>query len=279
MPEIIVICADADRRRHLAEAVKERLPAGWGGVRDFAVRAEAAAYLKNTPAVASVVLYSLVGASTDERRLPPLRDMFGERTVVVELDRDDPGQALDMVRLGAFNVLHSQPCWDTQNFWLVMSRALARDKPYPVILPVKRPSKKKWGFVSMPFDTTHPSHNDYYFAVCPVMKALKLELARYDDMDKRYAGSDLRSRTATLIEERAVFLLLASTVTEDMAIEVGCAIAYKLQMICLRRHTPNQTLGPLPDLLQGTEEHRYANMIELAMRLFFGLGGTQQDLL
>ena len=102
---------------------------------------------------------------------------------------------------------------------------------------------------------------------------LRLELRRLDEIDP--APLDLREAVRAAIAEREVLVAQVSSTTANTMYEVGYADALKKKKIIFlwRRGST-----PVPALIAGFRHVEYSTMTELAMKLFFGLGGTRADL-
>jgi hypothetical protein len=275
MPRGIVICPDARRRDFLVRLCRQFTPPGFGDVLPYASAAEAVAS-RGVPGPVQYILLSLVGSGVPGQDLPALRSAFPKAPVVGELATDDPEQAFKLLRLGAFNVVTAYPVTRAEKHWEVISLASQGVRPYrQSLLRVRRPHPE-WGFMSMDFRLGNQNQHDYDRAIRPAMRHLGLGLERYDEMDHD-GPPDLRARIDRAIDRRPVLVAQISTFTLNTMYEIVRALAKERDLIFLRRDSGDQ-IEEIPALLRDMEYVAYSTMTELAMRLYFGLGGTSEEL-
>jgi hypothetical protein len=217
------------------------------------------------------IIFNLAGVTHADQELRLLRSAFPDVRIIVELDGDDPGKAFQMLRLGAFVVVSSR-ITKTVSLWDIITKAIGNKTPYGALMSVKRwQSKqppKQWGFMSMTFNPGDQNHIDYDLGICPAMRELGLEVQRVDDI--RYTGPpDMRKKIKDAIARRPVVLAQTSSYTANTMYEIGLADAWGKTIILLRRTTGE----PIPAVLKGLLYVDYSTLTELAMKLFFGLGG------
>ena len=265
----IVICTDVGRRSFLIAVVRQYGPGIQ--VQDFASAIDAVNAGRATADTVQFVVLALTGGGDPPADLPLLQGAFPQAPLIVELEDDAPEVGFEMVRLGAF-VAVAPDITRTKQLWDIITKAMGGGRPYPPIVPVNRPDDE-WGFMSMTFNPGDQNHNDYFLAVSPVMKYLALGLHRLDEIP--YSGPpELRSRIKNGISGRPVLVAQISSHTPNTMYEIGLADAQDKTIIPLRRTDGD----PLPAVLQGIVYVEYSTMTELAMKLFFGLGGTRADL-
>ena len=275
-----VVCADEDRRNFLAQVVRHHAPAGAiAATVEFRTVNDAlntVNTVKGRESLSFVVL-SMVGGGVAESDVQVLTQEFRQSRIIVELDDDDVERAFEMLRLGAFNVV-SYLITKTGMLWDIFTRAIVPDRrPYgPLVNVVARNAERgisPWGFMSMPFDASSPAHGDYFFAICPTMKRLGLELRRLDEMV--YEGlPHLEEKARKAISACPVFVTFISYLTPTCLLEVEVALSEKKTIVLLWR----PGVGDIPKILKGKLYVEYSTMTELAMKLFFGLGGSSADL-
>jgi len=270
MRTVVVTCADVTRRDFLAEVVQQHAPPNALVVVKAPTAKDAAGRALARESVSFIVL-SLVGGGVPESDMKLLKQDFPKARIIVELNDDDVESAFEMLRLRAFNVV-SCLITRTEKLWEIFTKAIAAEPPYGPLIPVNN-RECPWGFMSMSFSPGSPAHNDYYFAICPTMKCLGLNLRRVDEMP--YQGTPLLGEMVQkAIVDCPIFVVLISSPTLNTQQEVGLALARKKTIIFLRRADGE----PIPALLQGQFYVEYSTMTELAMKLFFGLGGNRADL-
>jgi hypothetical protein len=274
MRTVIIICRDDTRREFLAE-VTQYAPKSNLDLIECATVTDVSG--SSIPKDVPFIIVSLVGGGDGGPEISILRQRFPKARIIVELDDDDVERAFEMLRFGAFNVV-SGLITRTALLWDIFTKAIVADlRPYGPLIDVGIKDMKKgtwpWGFMSMPFDATSPAHGDYFFAICPTMKRLGLDLRRMDEMT--YEGIPrLQEKAREAISACPVFVTLVSYLTANCLLEIGLALANKKTLILLWR----PDTGAMPEILKGQFYVEYATMTELAMKLFFGLGGNNADL-
>jgi hypothetical protein len=276
MPSGIVICPDRQRCDFLVRLVRQFTPPGAGEAASCAGAAEVLPAARDLPGPVRYVLLSLVGGGTPEHDLPLLQQTLPDVPVLVELAEDNPEQAFALLRQGACNVLAGSPLTRAEKHGEAIALAGQGKRPYrQPLLRVSRPCRE-WGFMSMDFRPGSRNQHDYDLAVRPAMRLLGLDLRRYDEMDHD-GPPDLRARIDRAIDRHPVLVAQISTFTPNTMYEIGCAQGKGKSILFLRRDGGDQ-LEEIPALLRGVEYLAYATMTELAMRLYFGLGGTGEEL-
>jgi hypothetical protein len=202
--------------------------------------------------------------------IPFLRARFPNAQVVVATEVDDPDRAFDMVRWGAFNVVVG-----AADLWENIVKAVGEEeRPYPVLLKVSRP-QRKWGFMSMSFDSARPDNDDYGLGVKPTMRRLQLELNRIDEIVREPGAPVLEAMIRKTITECPALVANISSYNFNTGYEIGLARGLGKTIILLRRRGSSE---PVPAMIRDLVYIEYASMVELSLRLFFGLGGTRADL-
>jgi hypothetical protein len=286
MPNGVVICRDARRLAALTRGLERGNRQDGGAVHGFPSAQEAVLACQGRLHGWDVLVLSLVGGVDPARELPLLLQAFPGVPVVIDLHYDSPLKAFDLLRRGAYNVFYFDLLRQAK-FWEIITRAASGQAPYRTLVRVTRP-RRVWAFMSMTFRGDDQNHNDYEFAISPALWRLKLGLERYDDIP-RTGPSDLRARIQQYIEQRAALIAQVSTFTLNTVYEIAFAealnrraevegrAAARKTILFLRRDT-GKGVHEIPPVLKGIEYVSYSNMTELAMRLFFGLGGTIDDL-
>ncbi|MBI4664171.1 MAG: hypothetical protein HY735_35700 [Verrucomicrobia bacterium] len=262
---IIIVASDQTRQNFLGEVVKVCAPRGAIDVRKAYTANDAASTVQDRDTVPFIVL-SLVRSRTPDLDMPILKRDFPKVRIIVELEDDDVESAFKMLELGAFNVV-SSVITKTSRLWQVFRRAIAKEPPYDPIVTVDD-RNRPWGFISLPADSESFAHNDYYFAIRPTMNRLGLDLRRMDEIPIESVLLPAE-KIKQAIADRPVFVTLISYPTPNVQRELEIASTLRKKIIFLRRADP----GPLPSLPQIPGSVDYSTMTELAMKLFFGLGG------
>jgi hypothetical protein len=132
--------------------------------------------------------------------------------------------------------------------------------------------KSSWGFMSMNWDDTHTDGHDYNSGVLPAMKRLGVALQR---MDAFYANQQgIRHSIELGIRSRKVVVAMLSP--PNVMYEVATAYAVKNPVILLYRESGRGELSAnrtIPAVLRGEGHIAYSSKCELALKLYFGLGG------
>lgn len=147
--------------------------------------------------------------------------------------------------------------------------------------------RQAWGFMSMNWHETHPDGSDYSSGVFPAMKRLGVSLQRMDAFYVDQQG--IRRNIEEGIRSRAVVVAMLSPYQGHVApgndqppspnvmYEVATAYAVGNRVILLYRESGRNALSAntmVPAVLRGEDHLAYSSKCELALRLFFGLGGT-----
>jgi hypothetical protein len=146
--------------------------------------------------------------------------------------------------------------------------------------------KSSWGFMSMNWDDTHTDGHDYNSGVLPAMKRLGVALQR---MDAFYANQQgIRHSIELGIRSRKVVVAMLSPYktgktdgdshppSPNVMYEVATAYAVKNPVILLYRESGRGELSAnrtIPAVLRGEGHIAYSSKCELALKLYFGLGG------
>ena len=269
MPLVLVVCRQTLRRDLLCTALRTLL-VGFQVI-GCESPAQAAARLADSGATAVVVLLSLVGGGDAQQDIRLLRGARPNIPIVVELAEDNPEDAFEMLALGAFNVV----CSELSRFGElcdILIRAIGNGPAYPPQYGNPERPQPNWGFISMTFEPGSQDNADFNWAIRPTARVLRLGIERCDEIASERA-SDLRIRIQKAILQRSVLVAQLSTCTLNTMYEIGFADAKKKRIIFLLRRR-----NPLPAVLEGAAYLDYSTWTELAMKLFFGLGGNENDL-
>ncbi|MBN9523713.1 hypothetical protein J0H58_35240 [bacterium] len=215
-----------------------------------------------------------------------VRDVWPGTPVVVELgeDHDDVDLAFTLIHLGAHDVVHRRH--RAEDFWRVAEIAAGRREecPYqPLLLP--HPSTDGlWAFVSMDFDPNVEERRAYYTAVRPaICKALGLPPTACQRADEVYPPDgelDFVRRAKQAIYDRAVVIAFLCSPDErtppnsDVCVETGYAQAHGKPVLVLRTRASQRP----PVMLGQTLWVDYSSLCELALKLYYGLGGNRGHL-
>jgi hypothetical protein len=232
---------------------------------------QAAVRLADSKVNPVVVLLSRVGGGDPDRDIPFLRSVRHDIPIVVELDGDDPKAAFAMLRLRAYNVV-SNKIFNVGELCDILIRAIGNSPAYPPQYGNPERPQPNWGFTSMTFKPGSQDNADFNLAIRPTARVLRLGIERCDEIASERA-SDLRIRIQKAILQRSVLVAQLSTCTLNTMYEIGFADARKKTIIFLLRRP-----SPLPAVLQGVAYLEYSTWTELAMKLFYGLGGNENDL-
>jgi hypothetical protein len=283
MPCGIVVCACPQRRARLLKVARTRKQTGEGSVKEFSTAEETMRYYA---AGADSAEFVLLGLTEQERRtsdLVTLRDGLRTAPVIVELAGDEPTLVFELLRAGAFDVRAQYPV-RSEKLWKTILCACGGGPqaapPYQKLLPMLKLDKKgHWGFLSMTFENKDETTDDYHIAICTAWRALKLpdeSLQRADQIE--HADLDMRRRVQEALKQRSVLVALLSTPDRDtlpnpnVMYEIGYAEALGKPVLCLWRDTGYGMPAVCDPLLHVP----YSNRTELALALFFGLGGTRE---
>ncbi len=271
MPTGMIVCADPKRQAALRRWVTG-MPGGIAGLLTYATVAEAAGALASGTPAPGFAVYSLAGGGNALQGLPELKAALPDVPVIVEFPKnvDDPKAALDLLRLGAFNVVTDRIA-RVNEFRDMILRGVNGTVPYPTIRSVPRP-QADWGFMSMTFEPGDEIYREYLSAIRLVMDLLGLTVRRVDEIDPR--PLDLRQRIHEAIGARSVLIAQVSAQTSNVMYEIGYADALNKDIIVLWRTGSS----PIPAVLKGFVYVSYSTATELALKLFFGFGGTGADL-
>ena len=267
---MLAICRNKDRLSKLVNTV-DRRGADMFKVEAYAKAADVNGEIRHDPAASvRVIVLSLAEGADAPWEMWVLRGGFPHARIVVVLDLDDPERAFDMLRQGAFNAIT-----ETADLWAMITQAASgQERPYGMLLNVSRP-QPEWGFMSMTYDPRDENHNDYWLAIKPTVLRLQLGLHRIDELSIRARDPELQAQIIEVISKRPVFIAQLSSYTPNTAWEIGVACDQNKTIIPLRRRTSTE---PIPAVLKGLTRIEYSSRTELAMRLFFGLGGTMSNL-
>jgi len=273
---VVIVCSDGARQAalsNLIETFRGTLPVE---IQEFGSPAEAVDGVSSAATPPNVVIFSLVKGTDPYKGLRFLGSLDGKPRIIVEVpdNGDDPDMAIRLLRRGAYVVV-SRYLSRTAELWRIIRKAMCNDGPHERILDVSRSATgvlEQWGFMSMTFNPGDQNDNDYDFAIKPVTELLGLELRRLDEIDPD--PRDLRESVRDAIAEREVLVAQVSSTTANTMYEVGYADAQKKKIIVLWRRGST----PVPALIVGFRRVEYSTMTELAMKLFFGLGGTRANL-
>jgi hypothetical protein len=280
MPMGMIVCAHEERLAYLRELAEKYDPLAIGPWPCARSVDEAIALLQGPERPPLFLLFSLRGRHFDHEDVFRLTAKT-ELPVLVELDGDHPQEAFKMLGHGAFHVVSSLITHD-KKLWSVISKVAAGD-PQPIEDPILKEvhvqrSAKNWGFMCMNYESTKVENSDYDFGIKPVMKRLDLDLKRCDRI--RTSEAALRVQVQKGIRERLVLVVLVSSCTAWTHYEMGYAHGRKKVSLPLYRESSGERApGAIPDFLAGDKLTTYCTKTELAMKLFFGLGGTEKDLL
>jgi hypothetical protein len=193
---------------------------------------------------------------------------------LVELQVDDPLLAYRLLGHEAIHVVSSAIFRVERLWWGCMMTFSGCPQPFykPVLPKVTRPAAE-WGFMSMVYDVTKPDHFEYERAISPTMKRLRLELSRCDEVPT--SELDLKRQIAEAIRNSQVVVVQVSSQSPWTIWEVGFAEGSQKQLLLLYRERSCDK----PGFLQAYRHLEYCTATELALKLFFGLGGTMNDLL
>jgi len=272
----IIVCEDASWRGELVDVVTTHRRSMPVDVQDYETPLAAVAALGSSPPPVDFVVFSLVGGGDASQGLAHLKGACRDARVIIEFaeDYDNPTEAIELLREGAFVVV-SQSMLRRAELWGTITHAISNNTPHDTVLHVKRPGKgklKNWGFMSMTFNPGDQNRLDYQFAIEPVMGLLRLELHRVDRIS--FTSAVLLERVQQAIRGHDVIVAQISATTDNTMYEVGYADSLNKQPIVLWRRGSQ----PVPALIENFVRVEYATMTELAMKLFFGLGGTRSDL-
>jgi len=265
----VLVCAKVSRRSHLKKLIEAYNCGTPSKVESFSTIASAMGAVARLGAEVDLVFYSLAGSENGVEDIRLLQGPLSDVPIIVEFarDHDHPPRALELLALGAY-VVCSERIGRAEVLWDMFTRARGGMPPYEVIMDVTAP-RDNWGFMSMVFRPGSLDLNDYVLAIRPVMDILKLNPRRLDEVDP--GRRDLRERVQEAIKSREVLIAQISSQTGNTLYEIGHADALKKRIVILRRTGSSD----VPALLNGFLRVEYSTMTELAMRLFFGLGGTR----
>ncbi len=272
MPSIHVVCRNGKHRNFLVKGLSDLNALAGVPVLPCGTPAQAADLLSTRTGGVDAIVYSLLGGGDPDRDLPLLLQAGNNAPVIVELDGDDPKDAYAMLRLRAYNVV-SRDLLKIPELCAIVNRGIGGGLPYPQQYLLAQRQKLSWGFMSMSFDPGSQDHVDFEWAIRPTARLLDLGLDRFDDIVFQ-GHCDLRLRIQQAILERTWLVAQLSTHTPNTMYEIGFADAHKRTILALRRRNS----PPLPAVLAGALYLDYSTKTELAMKLFFGLGGTENDL-
>jgi hypothetical protein len=213
--------------------------------------------------------------------VPFLARAFGSERIIAQIADDSPAAAFNMLRLGVYAAVQAR-IGDSNELWALFNRVVADSSPYEPLFKetIARP-QERWGFLSMAFlrsdgpdvPARFLADADYRQAIAPAMKRLGLGVHRAD------GGSDRMQmfwwpRVKRMIDAHPVFMALISCCTDNVKREIDYAESKRKPILLLKRQASDA--GPDYD---GADCCLYSSKTELAMMLFFGLGGTRVDLI
>jgi hypothetical protein len=256
-----------------------------------------------------VIIHASDFAGADEllqRTLSIINQLGANWSVLVHLQDDEPEDAFKLIAKGAFHVLAvarnpiSADASSTSSDAQTLLGKLC-DLLYPVLthidsprcheppLPAKfLPSKiasTDRVFISMKYNARRNSgaELDYVFAIEPAMRRLGLTVKLSREIHTGHPR-DLNKKLFEEISKARVVLLLAREFTHFVAYEMGVVDAL-LHLRSLGASSVLESLIPIcplyvtPDpMAENLVLERYANRTDLALQLFYGLGGTYHDL-
>jgi len=209
----LVVCAQAARRQYLCQVLEDYSPGVTVKVRTYATATDAIRALKRCRQHVDSIIYSRIGGANAKQEIPRLQKLLPTAPVIVEFagDQDESREALEMLRLGVYNVL-CQRIDRAEMFREMLDQARNGQPPYKSIWSVQRP-RGNWGFMSMVFRLGDLDSRDYLDAIQPVMEKLGLDLKRDDEIDPREL--DLRKRVQQAIPSRDVVVAQVSSQTSN----------------------------------------------------------------
>lgn len=223
--------------------------------------------------------------------------------VIVQINDDDPKLAFDLLRRGAYYVM-PRPFLRSTKLLDVVGKAARTGTRYisePLLgndFLCTTKNKRDWGFMSMNWLQSHSDGYDYNFSIAPTFKQLGLQLQRLDEFFVE--AKSVRERTEKGIDSRRVVLALISPYRETIAntfgqstssitfppspnvmYELGIASAKGKQIILLYRDTGVASAADnpaIPAVLRDAPLVEYSTRTELAIKLYFGLGGSVDNI-
>jgi hypothetical protein len=278
MPTGMIVCADQGRCEYMKD-VEKYDPIRTGRWDHAGSIDEAIDLLVKSRTLHRFILLSMVGEQFSVDDLQRLKAVT-RTPVIVELDGDDPQEAFRMLGHGAIHVA-SRFISRVDKYWDIISK-VSSGQHQPISSLLLKPTElqrpmKNWGFMCMSYQITILEHSDYYYAIKPTTDRLGLDLNRCDAIPTN--ESDLLAQVKNAIDERSVLVVHVSSATEWTVFEMGVAVGLgKVVLLLFRESGGERARGAIPRFLIRDRLVKYCTMTELAMKLFFGLGGTDADL-
>jgi hypothetical protein len=299
----MIICADKGRAEYLREL--EQFDRSYTGPWDHVRSIDQALDVLKRAKSHRFLLISMAGGRFTEADLQLLKPA-ATTSIIVELEGDDPDRAYTLLAHGACRVI-SPVNLQLKKLWKIVSKVSPGhkkqpDEPYLESEYRIRPMEN-WGFMCMRYEETKAEHCDYFHAIKPTMDRLGLDLKRCDEIATN--ESNLVAQVEEGIRKRKVLVVFVSSPADWISYELGFARGLGKAVLPLYREFGGEqmrTTAPrlpildwlvkrpalerggerersVPDYLMGHKLVKYSTMTQLAMTLFFGLGGTPADLL
>lgn len=292
-----IICGNEQRRAQL-EDIKTFYSAGdWPSFVDFAEAVEWAK--QNQPDRAIFHVTRDQGVASLQRLRTEIRC-----PIIVELERDEPATAFEFLKKGARYVVSAE----ATRIQLLWDKVLAMGRPLSeqiagarIDVNLTQAPGRAWGFLSMAWDDDHRfEQTEYELAIRPAMEHLGVKLTNLQwDANPH---DEVRRRIESALDDCSVLLAQISKPTLNTMYEIGFARGRNNKTIVLMRRdergpaslrtggkagssagpppaTDNPYVSPRPPVLQGLNEIQYASLTDLALQLYFRLGGTHDRLM
>ncbi|MEQ1826283.1 MAG: hypothetical protein ABL921_10060 [Pirellula sp.] len=204
-------------------------------------------------------------------------------TIIFDVPTEDPELAFESIKAGADYVDYGLSGSPGQ-----LNRILANPQAGMLeeigISKLCNLSKQNMKFfMSMSFAPNTTTELVYRQVLKPTLKRLSMTISREDETS--LAPFEIGTKTKLAIEASDVLVMDMDGLTLNTMYEVGYAEGKGIPVVlfakdCLVRITPacnscgRPTVSEIPALLRNVQHVRYTNRIALAMRLYFGLGGT-----